>query len=108
MGRNRILIIALMALLLHSEIFMSTADPLVYQIVRDLIQYNLAGPPAFHETSHWDFDPKAGKQRRIQYEKDNGRFGEYAIAKLGTMDIWENNREKLKDESSEQSTFQVK
>ncbi|XP_029165425.1 uncharacterized protein LOC114936387 [Nylanderia fulva] len=108
MARNRILIVALIALLLHNEILMSTADPLVYQIVRDLIQYNLAGPAAFHETTHWNFDPEAGKQRRIQYEKDNGRYGEYAIAKLGTMDIWKKSREKLKDESSEQSTFQVK
>ncbi|EFN62568.1 hypothetical protein EAG_12362, partial [Camponotus floridanus] len=52
------------------------------QILRDLIQYNVAGPPVFHE-ANWDFDPEAGKQRRIQYERDNGRFGEYAIAKLG-------------------------
>lgn len=40
-----------MALLLHSEKLISTADPLVYQIVRDLIQYNIAGPPVFHEAS---------------------------------------------------------
>lgn len=94
-----------MALLLHSETFMSTADPLIYQIVRDLIQYNLAGPPVFHETTQWDFDPKAGKQRRIQYEKNNGRFGERAIAELGTYGNYEHGRtieaKSIKDESSE-------
>lgn len=40
-----------MALLLHSETLMSIADPVAYQILRDLIQYNVAGPPAFHEAS---------------------------------------------------------
>lgn len=104
MGRNRILIVTLMALLLHSETLMSIADPVAYQILRDLIQYNVAGPPAFHETTDWDFDPEAGKQRRIQYERDNGRFGEYAIAKLGTMDIWKNNaRRNLKDKTNKRS-----
>ncbi|XP_011264683.1 uncharacterized protein LOC105256469 [Camponotus floridanus] len=104
MDRSRILIVALVALLLHSETLISVADPLAYQILRDLIQYNVAGPPVFHETTDWDFDPEAGKQRRIQYERDNGRFGEYAIAKLGTMDIWKNNaRGKLKDETNERS-----
>ncbi|XP_050455287.1 uncharacterized protein LOC126853511 [Cataglyphis hispanica] len=99
MDRSKILIVTLIALLLHSETLISIADPLAYQIIRDLIQYNVAGPPAFHETTHWDFDPEAGKQRRIQYERDNGRFGEHAIAKLGTMDSWKNDREKLKDEA---------
>ncbi|XP_072742698.1 uncharacterized protein [Anoplolepis gracilipes] len=89
MNRHQILIVAL---LLHSKTLISSADPIVYQIVRDLVGYNIAGPPVFHETTDWDFDPEAGKQRRIQYEQENGRFGEHAIAKLGTMDKWKNEK----------------
>lgn len=40
-----------MALLLHSETLISTADPVAYQIIRDFIQYNIAGPPVFHKVS---------------------------------------------------------
>jgi len=35
------------------------------------------------QKTEWNFDPEVGKQRRIRYEQENGRFGEYAIAKLG-------------------------
>lgn len=35
------------------------------------------------QKTEWDFDPEVGKQRRIRYEQENGRFGEIAIAKLG-------------------------
>ncbi|XP_077258031.1 uncharacterized protein LOC143895087 [Temnothorax americanus] len=83
MHRNRILITVLMALLLHSEIIVSIVDATVYRFLHDLIQYNIAGVPAVHEKTEWNFDPEVGKQRRSQYEQENGRFGEYAIAKLG-------------------------
>lgn len=36
------------------------------------------------QSTEWNFDPEEGKERRIRYEQENGRFGEYAIAKLGT------------------------
>ncbi|KAI4503743.1 hypothetical protein M0802_001146 [Mischocyttarus mexicanus] len=35
------------------------------------------------QETEWNFDPKVGKQRRIEYEEVNGFRGEKAIAKLG-------------------------
>ncbi|KYM97605.1 hypothetical protein ALC62_11899 [Cyphomyrmex costatus] len=72
-----------MTLLLHSEIIVSITDATVYRLLYDVIQSNVAGIPLVHEKTEWDFDPEVGKQRRIRYEQENGRFGEYAIAKLG-------------------------
>lgn len=72
-----------MALLLYSKMNVSSAVSAVYGFLHDLIQYNVAGIPIAHEKTEWDFDPEIGKQRRIRYEHENGRFGQYAIAKLG-------------------------
>ncbi|XP_012057493.1 PREDICTED: uncharacterized protein LOC105620613 [Atta cephalotes] len=80
---NQILIIMLMTLLLHSEIIVSVTDATVYRFLHDFLQNNVAGIPLVHKKTEWNFDPEISKQRRIQYEKENGRFGEYAIAKLG-------------------------
>ncbi|EFN86537.1 uncharacterized protein LOC105181362 isoform X1 [Harpegnathos saltator] len=83
MGQNQLLITALLAILLfHSEIIVSTADP-VFRLIHDLIQHNIAGVPVTHQKTEWDFDPEVGKQRRVRYEQENGRFGETAIAKIG-------------------------
>ncbi|EZA51928.1 hypothetical protein DMN91_007144 [Ooceraea biroi] len=79
---SRILITVLMALLLHSDTIMSFAEP-TYKFLHDFIQYNVAGIPLIHQSTEWDFNPEVGKQRRIRYEQENGRFGEHAIAKLG-------------------------
>ncbi|XP_011876366.1 PREDICTED: uncharacterized protein LOC105566739 [Vollenhovia emeryi] len=73
----------LTALLLHSEIIVPIANATVDRFLQDFIQYNIAGVPIVHEKTEWDFDPNVGKQRRIRYEQENGRFGEYAIAKIG-------------------------
>ncbi|XP_025988600.2 uncharacterized protein LOC120356783 [Solenopsis invicta] len=83
MCQNRILIIVLMTLLLHGEISVSIVDATIYRFVHDIVQFNVAGVPAAHEKTEWDFDPEDSKQRRILYEQENGRFGKYAIAKLG-------------------------
>ncbi|CAD1468370.1 unnamed protein product, partial [Heterotrigona itama] len=48
----------------------------IFSFIHDLIQYNVAGIPLIHEA-------KDGKQRRIRYEKENGRRGEIAIEKIG-------------------------
>lgn len=37
----------------------------------------------FAQQTQWDFNPEDGKQRRIRYEKENGRRGEMAIEKIG-------------------------
>ncbi|XP_012234040.1 uncharacterized protein [Linepithema humile] len=82
---RRLKITVLTALLLHSEIMISTAEPAIYRLVHILqrIRMYLAGEPVVHKKTEWDFDPEVGKLRRIRYEQENGRFGEYAIAKLG-------------------------
>ncbi|KAL0099249.1 hypothetical protein PUN28_020075 [Cardiocondyla obscurior] len=82
MCRNRTLITAMMALLLYSETI-SITDATIYRFLHDIIEYNLAGIPAVHEKTEWNFDPEVGKLRRIRYEQENGHFGEYAIEKLG-------------------------
>lgn len=76
--------IVLITLLLHSEMInVSNADATAYRFLHDFIQHNVAGEPIVHEKTEWDFDPTVGKQRRIRYERENGRFGVHAIAKLG-------------------------
>ncbi|KOX70538.1 hypothetical protein WN51_02594 [Melipona quadrifasciata] len=55
----------------------------IFSFIHDLIQYNVAGIPLIHEQTQWDFNPEDGKQRRIRYEKENGRHGEIAIEKIG-------------------------
>ncbi|KAH0949076.1 hypothetical protein HN011_005286 [Eciton burchellii] len=79
---NRILITVLMTLLLHSEMIVSFAES-TYRFLHNFLQYNVAGVPLIHQSTEWNFDPEEGKRRRIRYEQENGRFGEYAIAKLG-------------------------
>lgn len=85
----------------------SIASTTLYKFLHDFVQFNVASPPLTHEVNvqciykafffnfiyfsgfifmqktEWTFDPETGKQRRIQYEQENGRFGKYAIAKLG-------------------------
>lgn len=52
-------------------------------IIRDLVQFNLAGPPLIHKDSTWNFDPDVGIRRSRQYQEINGKFGEKAIERLG-------------------------
>lgn len=39
----------------------------VYSLIRDLIQWNVAGIPAIHKTYEFDFDPEISIKRREQY-----------------------------------------
>ncbi|XP_063921197.1 uncharacterized protein LOC135136013 [Zophobas morio] len=52
-------------------------------VVRDLIQFNIAGHPVLHKESAWNFDPEVGARRSRQYQELNGKFGEKAIERLG-------------------------
>ncbi|XP_050587417.1 uncharacterized protein LOC126920721 [Bombus affinis] len=73
-----------LVLLLNADRIVSVAEGIsIFSFIHDLIQYNIAGIPLVHEQTQWDFDPEDGKQRRIRYEKENGRHGEIAIAKIG-------------------------
>ncbi|XP_018567585.1 uncharacterized protein LOC108908137 isoform X1 [Anoplophora glabripennis] len=53
------------------------------QVIRDLIEFNVAGHPVLHKTQNWSFDPDVGKRRSRQYEELNGVLGEKAIERLG-------------------------
>lgn len=52
-------------------------------ILRDLLQYNLAGHPVLHKDQNWAFNPDIGKRRSRQYQELNGVLGEKAIERLG-------------------------
>lgn len=52
-------------------------------LIRDLIQFNLAGHPVLHKSVDWPFDPEVGARRARQYQELNGRLGEKAIERLG-------------------------
>lgn len=53
------------------------------QIIRDLIQFNLAGHPVLHKTVDYPFDPSVGERRSRQYQELNGEHGERYIERLG-------------------------
>ncbi|XP_060536243.1 uncharacterized protein LOC132708129 [Cylas formicarius] len=52
-------------------------------IVRDLVQFNLAGHPVLHKSMPWPFDPEIGIRRSRQYQELNGILGESHIERLG-------------------------
>lgn len=74
-----ILVMTILTILLQN----GASGTSVWTFIHDLIQNNVAGIPAIHEKTEWDFDPEVGKSRRIQYEGLNGRLGEDLIARLG-------------------------
>jgi hypothetical protein len=39
----------------------------VFSIVRELLQWNVAGIPAYHQVTEWDFDPDVSQKRREQF-----------------------------------------
>lgn len=43
----------------------------VYSLIRDLLQWNVAGIPTFHKVTEWDFDPDVAQKRREQYYEVN-------------------------------------
>ncbi|CAK9833820.1 hypothetical protein ANTRET_LOCUS10446 [Anthophora retusa] len=71
-----------LASLFYADKYTIAAEP-VLSLIHDLLQYNIAGIPLVHERTEWNFDPEVGKQRRVRYEQENGRYGELAIAKIG-------------------------
>ncbi|XP_076659330.1 uncharacterized protein LOC143362776 [Halictus rubicundus] len=80
---RNLMILVLVVLTFHTEKCLSAADPGVLTFVTDFIQRNVLGLPVIHEKTEWSFDPEVGKQRRVRYEQENGRYGEIAIAKIG-------------------------
>ncbi|CRL03485.1 CLUMA_CG016161, isoform A [Clunio marinus] len=50
----------------------------VYSLIRDLLQWNVAGIPIIHKTVKWDFDPEVSQKRREQFFELHGyRAGKY-------------------------------
>ncbi|XP_057663911.1 uncharacterized protein LOC130898546 [Diorhabda carinulata] len=52
-------------------------------LVKDLVQFNVAGHPVLHKDQMWPFDPDVGIRRSRQYTELNGYLGEKAIERLG-------------------------
>ncbi|KAK9875385.1 hypothetical protein WA026_007780 [Henosepilachna vigintioctopunctata] len=52
-------------------------------IIKDLLQFNVAGIPIVHKTYDFPFDPDAGPRKSRDYQEANGRFGAKAIERLG-------------------------
>ncbi|KAL1500754.1 hypothetical protein ABEB36_006200 [Hypothenemus hampei] len=67
--------------ILLSFVLHSRADPLT--LIKDLIQFNVAGHPVLHKSVEWPFDPEIGIRRSRQYQELNGRYGAKAIERLG-------------------------
>lgn len=75
----------------------SASEPLT--LVRDLVQFNIAGHPVLHKSVEWAFDPEIGIRRSRQYQEVNGRLGEKAIERLG-LGIDGYDRERLEKQRS--------
>lgn len=39
----------------------------MYSLIRDLLQWNVAGIPAYHQVTEWEFDPDISQKRREQF-----------------------------------------
>ncbi|XP_074113204.1 uncharacterized protein LOC141536520 [Cotesia typhae] len=62
---------------------MSLINATIWTLIHDSIQNNVAGIPAVHQHTEWDFNPEHGKARRAQYEALNGPLGKDLIERLG-------------------------
>lgn len=70
------------SILATSIIFVNaTSGPL--EILRTLIQDNLAGPTVIHQKTEWEFDPDIALKRRELFQRVNGFRGEKLIERLG-------------------------
>ncbi|KAK4884321.1 hypothetical protein RN001_000592 [Aquatica leii] len=52
-------------------------------IVKDILQYNIAGHPVLHKELDYPFDPDVGPRQARLYQQTNGVYGEKAIERLG-------------------------
>ncbi|XP_970740.2 uncharacterized protein LOC659330 [Tribolium castaneum] len=72
------------------------------KIVKDIVQFNVAGHPVLHKETEWDFDPDVAIRRSRQYQELNGRYGAKAIERLGLgIDGYDRERlaqQRLRDE----------
>ncbi|XP_044730586.1 uncharacterized protein LOC123293751 [Chrysoperla carnea] len=52
-------------------------------IIKDIIQYNVAGIPLIHKVKRIEFDPDVSLRRRKQFEELHGEKAEKLIERLG-------------------------
>jgi hypothetical protein len=43
----------------------------VYSLIRDLLQWNVAGTPTFHRVVNYEFDPEISQKRRELFYEVN-------------------------------------
>ncbi|XP_043288710.1 uncharacterized protein [Venturia canescens] len=55
----------------------------IFTLIHDVVQNNIAGVPAVHQATEWDFHPEEGLKRRVLFESLNGRYGQDLIDRLG-------------------------
>ncbi|XP_030754456.1 uncharacterized protein LOC115881189 [Sitophilus oryzae] len=60
---------------------LTNSEPLT--LIKDVIQFNIAGHPVLHKSVDWPFDPDIAVRRSRQYQELNGYLGEKAIERLG-------------------------
>lgn len=70
-----------MCVLATSVIVVNATGPI--EILRTLIQDNLAGPTVIHQQTEWDFDPDVAVKRRELFEQVHGYRAEKLIERLG-------------------------
>lgn len=66
-------------------------------IIKDIVQYNLAGLPVVHKVRHFDFDPDVSLRRRKEFEAIHGEKAEKLIERLG-LGIDGNAEERLQQQ----------
>ncbi|XP_070507291.1 uncharacterized protein [Chironomus tepperi] len=55
----------------------------VFSLVRDILQWNVAGLPLIHQKTEWDFDPEVAKLRREQYYELHGFRAAKYLERIG-------------------------
>ncbi|XP_055920684.1 uncharacterized protein LOC129952222 [Eupeodes corollae] len=59
------------------------SEQVVYRLITETLQNNVAGEPITHERTEWDFDPEISKARRGLFYEKNGFRASKLIESLG-------------------------
>ncbi|CAH1711973.1 unnamed protein product [Chironomus riparius] len=55
----------------------------VFSLVRDILQWNVAGLPLIHQKTEWDFDPEVAQKRREQFYEIHGYRAAKYLERIG-------------------------
>ncbi|XP_051155769.1 uncharacterized protein LOC127278212 [Leptopilina boulardi] len=88
-----VIVIMVMCLLTQNN---KVSAGLIWNLIHDLVQWNLAGIPTVHEKSMWNLDPNLGEERRAKFVKENGYLAEDLIERIGKGNVVEPSIRTLK------------